>query len=178
MMDSCHRQAIARVDANRGTVPALAGCKRVRGVPTAGQISYGIEDVHAWMVARVTLMCQHLGDRIAPTMAWRTGSGEVRGIHVCVEVTIASVEAAHAVGATLIVASVPVFGPDGGPSVAGLLSDVRWAATFARHGLSCIDAPALFADPVCNDVCTSPVVVATTLSHAFPEVPVYAYAGE
>lgn len=77
MMDSCHRQAIARVDANRGTVPALAGCKRVRGVPTAGQISYGIEDVHAWMVARVTLMCQHLGDRIAPTMAWRTGSGEV-----------------------------------------------------------------------------------------------------
>ena len=174
-MDSCHRHAVARVDANGGTVSALAGCKRVRSVSIPDAISYGVEDVHAWMVARVTLMCQHLGNRAAPTVAWRAGGGEVRGIHVCVEVTMASVDAARAVGATLIVASVPVFGPVGDPSVAGLLSEVRWAATFARHGLSCIDASALFTDPALGTASASPSVVAATLSQAFPQVPVYAY---
>lgn len=176
-MDRGHRHAIVRVHGSRGGVSPAVGCNRFREASAADTITYGIEDVHAWMVARVALMCQHLGHRSAPTVAWRAGDVEVRGIHVCVQVTAASVEAAREVGATLIVASVPVFGVGGDVSVVGLLPDVRWSATFARHGLSCIDAPALFVDPVRGDVCASPVVVATTLAQAFPEVPVYAYAG-
>ena len=52
----------------------MVGGNRFREVPAADIITYGIEDVHAWMVARVALMCQHLGHRSAPTVAWRAGS--------------------------------------------------------------------------------------------------------
>gem|GEM_PF-5679787 len=149
----------------------------MRGVPTVDAITYGIDDVHVWMVARVALMCQHLGDRLAPTVVWRASGGEVHGIHVCVEVTDASVQTAWAVGATLIVTATPVFGDGDDLSVAGLLSDVQWAATFVRHGLSCITAPALFADSARGNVCGSPSLVATSLSRAFPEIPVYASVG-
>lgn len=176
-MGGGHRYVIARVDADGPMQSAASVRTHARGEASMHPVTYGVGDIHAWMVARVTLMCQHLGDRATPVIAWDAGGDEVRGIHVCVEVTMASVDAARVVGATLIVASVPVFGPCARPSVAGLLSDVRWAAAFARHGMSCIDAPALFADPACGDVRTSPVVVAATLSQAFPEVPVYACPG-
>jgi hypothetical protein len=174
-MDSRHRHAIARVRLKRGPLPAIAEGEHVRGVEPANTATYGVEDIHAWIVARVPLMCQHCRDRSSPTIAWRDSRDEVRGIHVCVEVSVASVKSARSVGATLIVASVPVFGPCRATSVPGLPLDERWASTFSRHGLSCLDAPALFANPVRQDAHASPAEVAPTLSQAFPEVPVYTY---
>jgi hypothetical protein len=176
-MDGGRRYAIARVDADGPMRSGASTCPHARGQAPVEPMTYGVLDIHAWMVARVTLMCQHLGDRATPVVAWCASRDEVRGIQVCVEVTMESVDAARAVGATLIVASRSVFGTGVDPSVAGLLTDVRWAATFARHGLSCIDAPALFTDPACGDVRASPVVVAAALSQAFPEVPVHACPG-
>lgn len=173
-MESRHRHANARVEPIRCPLTGAKGA-HARGVERANAVTYGIAEVHAWMVARATLMCQHRGDRSPPTVAWRDSRDEVRGIHVCVEVSLASVESARSVGATLIVVSTPVFGPCMATSVSGLLSDVRWASTFVRYGLSCIDAPALFVSPTRDDADASPAEVAIPLSQAFPEVPVYAY---
>lgn len=175
-MESRHRHANARVEPIRCPLTGAKGA-HARGVERANAVTYGVDDVHVWMVARAALMCQHLGDRSVPTVVWRAGGEDVRGIHVCVAVTDASIQMARAVGATLIVTATPVFGNGDDLSVAGLLSDVRWAATFARLGLSCITAPALFADVVRGNVCGSPEVVATALLRAFPDVPVFTDVG-
>lgn len=138
-----------------------------------------VDDVRDWMVAWVDLTCIDWDDRPVPTFEWRAGDGNVRGIQVCAMVTVASIDAAHAAGANLVVAGRSVLEATPGPSVAALLPVVRWAALLSRHGMSCLVVPAMLVGARGTPpLARGPDVVAARLSLAFPGVPVGTYAGE
>lgn len=107
-----------------------------------------VGDVTSWITAWHAVSCGQISERPCPTIQWRVANRPVQRIQVCEAVTVRGVIAAAASGANLIVARVSLFDPESPcATLRGMARLASWAATFSRHGISCLAAPTLFQDP-------------------------------